>query len=60
MRTLGAPPSRDPGRRRVPRRIIPLALGALVASGLSAVVLAPQAQAAVPTSWVTVTAQNSG
>ncbi|WP_329189172.1 RICIN domain-containing protein [Actinacidiphila glaucinigra] len=62
MRTLGAPPRGATGRGRVRRRVVPLALGALLASGLSAVVLtAPQAQAAsLPTGWVTVAAKHSG
>jgi hypothetical protein len=62
MRTLGAPPPGAPGRGRTRRRVIPIALGALFASGLSAVVLtAPQAQAAaLPTGWVTVAAKHSG
>ncbi|MFB7293083.1 RICIN domain-containing protein [Actinacidiphila glaucinigra] len=62
MRTLGAPPRGVTGRGRVRRRVVPLALGALFASGLSAVVLtAPQAQAAaLPTGWVTVAAKHSG
>ncbi|MFJ4850479.1 RICIN domain-containing protein [Streptomyces sp. NPDC088733] len=60
MRILGAPSPDAPGRSRIRRRVIPFALGALVASGLSAVVLAPQAQAAVPTGWVTVAAKHSG
>ncbi|MEU0180811.1 RICIN domain-containing protein [Streptomyces sp. NPDC006207] len=62
MRTLGAPSRGVPGRGRVRRRVAPLALGALFASGLSAVVLtAPQAQAAsLPTGWVTVAAKHSG
>ncbi|MFD3457593.1 RICIN domain-containing protein [Streptomyces sp. NPDC058691] len=60
MRILGAPSPGAPGRGRTRRRVIPLALGALFASGLSAVVLAPQAQAAVPTGWVTVAAKHSG
>lgn len=62
MRTLGAPPPGTPVGGRARRRVIPLALGALFASGLSAVVLtAPQAQAAaLPTGWVTVAAKHSG
>ncbi|MGW3245772.1 RICIN domain-containing protein [Streptomyces sp. NPDC001070] len=62
MRTLGAPPPGAPGSGRIRRRVIPIALGALFASGLSAVVLTvPQAQAAaLPTGWVTVAAKHSG
>ncbi|MFJ5218650.1 RICIN domain-containing protein [Streptomyces sp. NPDC088354] len=60
MRSLGAPSPDAPGRGRIRRRVIPLALGALFTSGLSAVALAPQAQAAVPTGWVTVAAKHSG
>ncbi|MDX3357757.1 RICIN domain-containing protein [Streptomyces sp. ME01-24h] len=61
MRILGSPPRGVPGRGRG-RRVVPLALGGLLASGLSAVVLtAPQAHAAtLPTGWVTVAAKHSG
>ncbi|MEU4094667.1 RICIN domain-containing protein [Streptomyces sp. NPDC026673] len=62
MRTLGAPPPGTPVGGRPRRRVVPLALAALFASGLSAVALtAPQAQAAtLPTGWVTVAAKHSG
>ncbi|MDX3097033.1 RICIN domain-containing protein [Streptomyces sp. ME19-03-3] len=61
MRIPGSPPRGVPGRGRG-RRVVPLALGGLLASGLSAVVLtAPQAHAAtLPTGWVTVAAKHSG
>ncbi|GHB61106.1 hypothetical protein GCM10010331_56070 [Streptomyces xanthochromogenes] len=63
MRTSGSP--RPPVPPGVPRRATPtvplLALGALLASLVSATALAPAAHAAdLPSGWVTVAARNSG